>query len=147
MKCLKARHPALFGRTGGHFSDWCEACFGEVRSKPCIGCKQPITRDSRLRFCSPICQIKSHCLNTDDPNSCWPWAGALKDNGYGVVRVRLPSGYGLRTPARAMFAAVHGEVPETYSVLQTCGTKNCCNPAHLTLGVQELSLIDVELVS
>jgi hypothetical protein len=39
-----------------------------------------------------------------------------------------------------MYAATYGLVPYTKSVLNTCKTKNCCNPRHLTLGVQELKL-------
>ena len=57
------------------------------------------------------------------------------------MRILVNGRYSMRSPHRVIYAAEHGEVPYTKSVLQTCGTKNCCNPRHLKLGVQEMELV------
>lgn len=139
--CQQPRHPVSFSRSLGPFAGWCEICAADLL-KPCRGCGAPIERKGRMRYCSIPCQIKASCTGTEDPDGCWTWNGAVRDNGYGVVRVRLPSGrLTLRSPARAMFAATYGEVPNAFSVLQRCGTKNCCQPKHLRLAVQQLELV------
>jgi hypothetical protein len=81
------------------------------------------------------------CSGTSDPRGCWVWTRAKRDNGYGIMRILVNGRYSMRSPSRVIYAAEHGEVPYTKSVLQTCGTKNCCNPRHLKLGVQELGLV------
>lgn len=81
------------------------------------------------------------CSGTHRPHGCWVWERAKRENGYGVMRIWTGRKYSMRSPPRVIYAAEHGEVPFTNSVLQTCGTKNCCNPRHLKLGVQELELI------
>lgn len=85
------------------------------------------------------------CLGTDTPNGCWIWNRAKRDNGYGVMRILIDGTYRMRTPSRVMYAIENGEVPHTYSVVNTCGTKNCCNPKHLIIKVQELDLESTSL--
>ncbi len=80
------------------------------------------------------------CSGTHNPRGCWVWQRAKRGNGYGIMRILVGNRYTMRSPSRVIYAAEHGEVPFTQSVLQTCGSKNCCNPTHLRLGVQELKL-------
>lgn len=106
----------------------------------CAYCGIPFTRIGNQLYCGVVCQIMSRCSGASHRDRCWVWMGAKRENGYGLVRVKIGRAWQLRTAARAMYAAHFGEVPRTQSVLQTCGTKNCCNPLHLKLGVQELHL-------
>lgn len=85
----------------------------------------------------------ANCSGTHRPDGCWTWRGAKRENGYGIMRVWIGTRYAMRSPSRVIYAAEYGDVPYTYSVLQKCGTKNCCNPKHLRLGVQELELVGV----
>lgn len=106
-------------------------------SRECAFCGRPTARTVAGRqYCGYVCQVMAGCSGTTEPKGCWVWRRAKRKNGYGLIRV----GGSLRTPARVMYAAEYGEVPYTQSVLQNCGTKNCCNPKHLFLGVQELVL-------
>ena len=91
-------------------------------------------------YCGLVCQIMAGCSGTHDRFGCWVWQRAKRENGYGIMRVKVRGRYSMRTPSRVMYAAHYGEVPYTRSVLQICGTKNCCNPLHLRIGVQELHL-------
>jgi hypothetical protein len=56
------------------------------------------------------------------PDSCWPWTG--------------PAGIEWFRPQRAAWLVAHGPTPKTQLVAATCGTANCCNPAHLKLTTQ-----------
>jgi len=139
-KCHKDRPPVSFSSDAADpYASWCQACRSTIL-RPCRHCGAPY-ETGHAGHCSIICQVKARCANVNDPEACWPWLGATKENGYGVIRVRNETGgWSMRTPARAMYAAVHGAVPRGYSVLNTCHTKNCCNPAHLKLEIQELLL-------
>ena len=92
------------------------------------------------RYCSTQCQILHHCLGKLFPDGCWRWVGRVNKRGYGVIGVRVDGVVRTRCPSRVMYAIQYGEVPETQSVVNICGTKNCCNPKHLQLKVQELQL-------
>lgn len=91
-------------------------------------------------YCGLECQIKAGCHGTEDPEGCWVWARATRENGYGLMRVKIGDRYRMRSPARVMYAVSFGEVPFTASVVNMCKSKNCCNPKHLRLKVQELQL-------
>lgn len=97
-------------------------------------------QDKPSGYCGLVCQVMAGCAGTHDPEGCWEWCRAKRENGYGVMRILVGDRYSMRAPSRVMYAAHYGEVPYTRSVLQQCGTKNCCNPKHLRLGVQELHL-------
>lgn len=69
------------------------------------------------------------------PDECWLWTGAV--NGYGVAIF-----YAGRTgPVSAMkytwWATHPTEFPEEFKLEHTCGTKLCCNPAHIRLKVRK----------
>lgn len=64
-------------------------------------------------------------------------------NGHAVMRVRLDGHYITRSPKRLMYASVISGIPAGQVVTNTCGTKNCCNPAHLKLGGGARELMSV----
>lgn len=106
----------------------------------CLFCGSRLP-DARVAYCSLVCQVMAGCSGTHDNRGCWEWVRARRENGYGIMRVLIDGRRVMRSPARVMYAAEHGYVPRTQSVLNTCGTKNCCNPRHLVLEVQELELL------
>ena len=82
-----------------------------------------------------------------EPNGCWSYQGATKENGYGVVGLTLASGKRVTAAYvhRIMYAAEHGPIPNGYDVDHTCHNRDqgcvglgnrcphrrCCNPEHL----------------
>src|SRR5262249_43761985 len=63
-------------------------------------------------------------------DDCWPWRGALNNNGYGVLKV---AGKNARAH-RLAWTLEHGPIPNGLNVLHRCDNPPCCNPAHLFLG-------------
>lgn len=101
---------------------------------------------SRGAYCGVVCRIMAHCAGTSDPGACWIWVGARRKNGYGLMRVRLDGRWVVRNPWRVMYAAHYGEVPPAGHVRNACGSKNCCNPKHLVIGVSSLALAGEQLL-
>jgi hypothetical protein len=58
---------------------------------------------------------------------CWPWIGALRADGYGVIRSRSL----MYKAHRVAYMLANGAVPRGRVVDHTCGCKACCNPEHL----------------
>ena len=64
------------------------------------------------------------------PDSCWPWAGHIGENGYGVVGIK---GKGYKAH-RVSYFIEHGRIDNDRLVLHRCDVRACVNPAHLVLG-------------
>lgn len=79
----------------------------------------------------------SHCPGTtikplvrvpEAPDApCWDWLGGVDDAGYARKQWRGRS----FTAARWMWEMLWGALPDALVVTTTCGSKTCCNPAHL----------------
>jgi len=74
------------------------------------------------------------------PDECWPWTGGASEHGYGKLHPDGKTGSPLRAHRVGHLIAT-GEWPET--VLHTCDTPPCQNPAHLVSGDQEANLADM----
>jgi hypothetical protein len=61
------------------------------------------------------------------PDQCWPWGGALYASGYGQGW----DGKKNRRVHRFIYELAFGEIPDGLTIDHLCGTKSCCNPAHL----------------
>lgn len=71
---------------------------------------------------------------TYEPNTgCWLWTGAVNEKGYGIIGTG-PKDVG-RTH-RISYSHFIGPIPAGASVLHSCDTPACCNPAHLRLGTE-----------
>jgi hypothetical protein len=62
-------------------------------------------------------------------DGCWEWTGARNRLGYGQVYVQRKQWAG--NPARYLFLKLRGPLPRGHVVVQTCGNRLCCRPAHL----------------
>lgn len=69
-----------------------------------------------------------------DESSCWPWTGARKVSGYGMVWERDGARRRYVTAHRRAWVLVYGEIPRGLHVLHRCDNPPCCNPGHLFLG-------------
>lgn len=62
-----------------------------------------------------------------DPAACWEWLGTVDAAGYARKQHRRRS----MTAARWMWETLWGALPEALVVITSCGSRTCCNPAHL----------------
>ena len=77
-------------------------------------------------------------------DGCWPWTGAKRQDGYGVVRIKGV----LMKAHRVAWAMSHGgQIHRWFShswslvVDHLCGNKGCCNPKHLEAVTQSVNTI------
>ena len=74
-----------------------------------------------------------------DKDSCWLWTGAVKDTGYGVIRIANR----LVIATRAAWEVYHGEPPNAnLMVCHSCDNTLCVNPKHLWLGTAKQNAQD-----
>lgn len=65
-----------------------------------------------------------------DLNTCWPWQGTCNEHG-----TPLKQWNGRPKAARRwLYELLFGVVPDGLVVYNTCGTRECVNPAHLARG-------------
>lgn len=66
-------------------------------------------------------------------DTCWLWQGSTKPNGYGQIAGGR-RGDGVLYTHRVAWELEHEEpVPAGFDTHHRCGTRACCNPAHLEL--------------
>ena len=70
-----------------------------------------------------------------DWEQCWPWLGAISDNGYGNISWRdWSGGVGVTRHVSThiyAYTLLVGPVPEGLELDHICRRRHCCNPAHL----------------
>lgn len=67
---------------------------------------------------------------TDAASDCLLWKGSINKFGFGRTKYKGKT----INVHRAMWIAVHGDIPEGECVLHTCHVKHCINDRHLLLG-------------
>lgn len=65
--------------------------------------------------------------NADD---CWPWAGTLRKDGYGVLSECGHQGRLVRVH-RLAYELEIGPIPAGLTIDHLCRNRRCCNPAHM----------------
>lgn len=79
-------------------------------------------------------------IQIGDPAECWPWTGATKTDGYGLVwnengRYEVASKWGYRH--------LVGPIAPSLEVCHTCDNPPCQNPGHWFLGTRRDNTIDM----
>lgn len=100
---------------------------------------------------TPREQLDYFVDHSGGPDACWPYTGALNNQGYGAIQTYLGGRRGREVRAHRLAFALHlghdGDDADRalgdLAVLHLCdgryargdiSYRRCCNPAHLTLG-------------
>lgn len=72
-----------------------------------------------------------------DPDECWPWLGAINDDGYGKYKYHGKS-IGAHVTAYKINnnISLDVELDITIKIRHSCDHRKCCNFAHLLAGTQ-----------
>jgi hypothetical protein len=64
---------------------------------------------------------------------CWPWGGAVDENGFGKFRIYDEDGKLRRILAHRYVLLEQERITPKDVTRQTCGNKVCCNPDHIEI--------------
>lgn len=88
----------------------------------------------------PLAERFWHFVPDTPPDACWQWFGSKDKAGYGRIN-RGRGGEGIERAHRASWIIHYGPIPAGAKVVQTCGTNECTNPAHLILGTMRTAML------
>jgi hypothetical protein len=70
-----------------------------------------------------------------EPDKCWPWVGAKKRDGYGVLTLRVNGVQRVVSAHRFAWELAHGPIPPGMFVCHRCDNSSCCTyESHLFIG-------------
>lgn len=105
----------------------------------CALCKQPfVVRRKGNRHCSQTCarrrpkasQADRFWAKVNKTATCWLWTGALRGNGYGILRIG-PATASMMYAHRYSYELLVGPIPDGLQIDHLCRVRGCVNPAHL----------------
>jgi len=71
------------------------------------------------------------------PDECWPWLGAHREDGYGVIKFDGK----MYKVHRLAYLLAHGELSADLTVDHLCRMKSCINPTHLEAVTQSVNAL------
>lgn len=81
-------------------------------------------------------------IEVDPSSGCWIWKGALNNNGYGILYIKLPDGRRApRLAHRLMYAERIGPLTDGLVLDHLCRVRNCANPEHLEQTTHRINIL------
>ena len=78
-------------------------------------------------------------VERSDADGCWPWKGAILQNGYGMAHFCGKP----KLAHRLAYELTNGSFPHDLNILHSCDNPSCCNPKHLFIGTQRDNMADM----
>jgi len=73
------------------------------------------------------------------PDECWEWQAVMIPNGYGQFWHQGK----MRNSHRIALEFLGATIPDGFVVMHSCDNRKCCNPRHLSIGVQARNIDDM----
>lgn len=91
------------------------------------------------KYCSRRCYaaqrhdsfVERFWQNIEKTETCWPWRGNFRPNGYGRHEGFYEGSYQVLSAHRMSYVLHHGPIPEGLTIDHLCRNRACVNPAHL----------------
>ena len=142
-----------------------KACLGKAQQrrmmKTCEKCgktfetlRQYVAR-GQMRYCSRECAAPGRTrpekerfwekVDVRGPDECWPWVGAIQQQGYGIFTAFVDETCTKRQTIGAHVYAwktINGPMPKGFQGNHTCDNPPCCNPSHVYAGTKKQNTAD-----
>lgn len=99
--------------------------------------------ENQLEFNKTFLDRFSAKVGHETAAGCTEWTGYADKHGYARVRVSSQRGANQELTHRAIYAYVHGPIPEGMVVMHRCDNPKCVNIKHLMLGTSDDNVQDM----
>lgn len=88
-------------------------------------------KGTHIRHCGKQDEVLWARIDKNHPSGCWVYTGATDRRGYGRPAIKTKRYYA----HRRSYEIHKGPIPDGMLVLHSCDNPPCCNPEHLSLGL------------